>query len=92
MAPANVGLASLHLVLLGPSFAHFELKQPCAQHIHRLIFVAMLASIVLTLNHNIGRQVGYANRRFGFVNMLTACARGSKNIDPQIGRIDIDLN
>ena len=42
------------------------------QHLHRLVAVAMLRAIVLTLRHDAGRQVRDAHRRLGLVDVLSA--------------------
>ena len=63
-----------------------------AQHGHCFVLVAVLRAIVLALHDDIGRQVGDSNRRFGLVDMLAAGARRTKDIDAQVGRIDVDLD
>ena len=52
----------------------------------------MLRTLILTFNNSTRRQVSYSYSRFGFVYMLTACARRTVGINLQIGRVDIDFN
>lgn len=50
----------------------------CYQHRHRPRFVLVLRAPVLTFDDETGRQMGNAHRRIGLLDMLTACAGGSK--------------
>src|SRR5690606_25391339 len=90
--PADVGLARLHLLLLGPLLAHLEFVETGAEHLHRLVLVAMLRPVVLALHDHAGRKVRDAHRGFGPVHVLAARARGAIDVDAQVGRIDLDLD
>ena len=52
----------------------------------------MLRTFVLTGDHDIGRQMGQAHRRIGFIDMLAAGAAGAVGIDAQIVVINFDFN
>ena len=52
----------------------------------------MLRALILTLNDDAGRDMGDSDGRFGFVDMLAACARGTIGIYSEIGRIDFKFD
>src|SRR5690606_18547879 len=92
VAPPDVGLASLDLVLLGPLLAHLELIEPSPQHVHRLVLVPVLRPVVLALHDHSRGQVGDAHRGLGPVHVLAARAGGAIDVDAQVGWIDLDLD
>ena len=51
----------------------------------------MLASFVLTLNYNAGRKMRDSNSTFCFLNVLTAGAGGTVNVNSELGWIDDDI-
>ena len=51
----------------------------------------MLRAFILAFNDGSGRDVGEADGRVGFIHVLTAGARGAEGIDPEVGRVDLDL-
>ena len=92
VAPADVGLGVLELLLLGLALAQLELVELRFQHRHRFGAVAVLRAVVLALDDDVGRQVRDAHRRVGLVDVLAAGAGGAKGVDAQVGRIDLDLD
>ena len=53
VAPADVGLRVLELLLLRLALAHLELVELCLQHRHRFGAVAVLRAVVLALHHDV---------------------------------------
>src|SRR4051812_16374587 len=51
----------------------------------------MLRTLVLAFDHDPARNVGDANRRISFVDMLTAGAGRTISVDAQVSRIDGDF-
>ena len=51
----------------------------------------MLRTLVLTLDHDAGWQVGKPHRGIGFVDMLAAGTAGTIGIDAQLIAIDVDV-
>ena len=88
MSPGDIALGIFGLLLHLTTFAHFRFIELCLQLTHGLLFVAVLASVILTHRHNACRDMRDANSRFGLLNMLTAGAGGAENVHAQIGRID----
>src|SRR5690606_25114389 len=64
--------------------------QRCAQALHRLVAVGVLAALGLRFDHDAAGQVGDADRRVGLVDVLAAGARRAEGVHPQVGRIDLD--
>ena len=91
MAPADVGLGVLELLLLGLALAQLGLVQARLQHRHRLGAVAVLRAVVLALDDDSRRDVRDAHRRVGLVDVLAAGARRPVGIDAQVGRVNLDL-
>src|SRR5690606_35121166 len=58
VAPADVGLAGLDLVLFGLLLANLELVEPGPQDLHGLVLVAVLRPVVLALRDHAGRHMG----------------------------------
>ena len=52
----------------------------------------MLRTILLHHDNNTGWNVGYAYRRFGLVDVLTAGAARAQGVDPQVGIVDVDVD
>src|SRR5690606_15208935 len=57
-APADVGLAGLHRVLLGVALLQLELVELRGQHLHRAVAVGVLAALGLAGHHDPGGHVG----------------------------------
>ena len=87
VAPADVGLGVLELLLRLVPLAQLELVELRLQHRHRLGAVAVLRAVVLALHDDVGRQVRDAHRRVGLVDVLAAGARGAVGVD-RAGRPD----
>ena len=51
----------------------------------------MLASFILTSNHNAGWNMGDTNRGLSLIDMLTTCTTRTIGIHLQICRIDLDI-
>ena len=77
-------LRLLALVLFGGPQLGFEQR-------HRAAAVFVLRAFVLALHHEAARQVRNAHRGVGFVDMLTAGARGAKGVDAQLRGVDVDV-
>jgi hypothetical protein len=63
-------------------------KQPRAEQLHRAGAILVLRALILTLDHDAGRQVGDAHRGVGLVDVLSARARGAISVDAQVCGID----
>ncbi|TLD44612.1 MAG: hypothetical protein FAZ92_03162 [Accumulibacter sp.] len=90
MAPADVGLGVLELLLLGLPLAHLGLVEARLQHRHGFGAVAVLRAVVLALDDDVGRQVRDADRRIGLVDVLAAGAGSAVGVDAQVCRVDLD--
>ena len=66
----------LHRILLGT----LVVEQFGFQQTHRACTVFMLATLVLAFHHHTGRNMGDANGRIGFVNVLAARTGGAKGV------------
>jgi hypothetical protein len=67
-------------------------QQPGAQDAQRLLLVLQLALLVLAGDHDAGGQVGDPHRGVGGVDALAAGARGAEDVDPQVVRVDLDVD
>ena len=74
MPPPDIGLGVLQLLLLGLALAKLEIVDPRLEHGHRLGAIAVLRSVVLALHDDVGREVRYAHRGIGLVDVLAARA------------------
>src|SRR6201999_4120192 len=63
-----------------------------AQDVHRRGAVFVLRAAVLHHDHNAGRDMGDADRRFRFVDVLTAGALRAHGLDPQVIVLDVDID
>src|SRR5205807_7976293 len=63
-----------------------------AQDVHGRRPILVLRPAVLHADHDTGRDVGDADRRFGLVDMLAAGALRAHGLDPQIVALDIDID
>ena len=63
-----------------------------AQDVHRRRAVLVLGTAVLHHDHDAGRDVGDADRRFGLVDVLAAGALRAHGLDPQIIVLDVDVD
>ena len=70
-APADIGFAVFQRLRLGITLLQLQLIELGFHLLHRLIFVLVLRTVVLTLSHGVGRQVGNTYRGFRPVNVLT---------------------
>jgi hypothetical protein len=83
-APANIRLVVLDYLLFDPACLILHLIQLGLQLLNGLILILVLRSLVLTLHHDSGRNVGQANCRFCFIHMLAASTAGTIGIDPHL--------
>src|SRR5262249_47718286 len=95
IAAANLGAALLGE--LGLTLALDEVHEPRAQHFERFRTVFVLRLLVLAGDDNaqplaIFRLLGDPHRRIRGIDTLPTWARGTKDINTQISRVDIDLN
>jgi hypothetical protein len=51
----------------------------------------VLGPLVLALDDDTCRQVSQPDSGIGLVNVLSACAGGSKSVDPQVSGVDFDF-
>src|SRR5690606_5183216 len=92
VAPADVALArGFRFRRLAP-LLQLELVEARAQHGEGLGPVAVLRAVVLTGDHDAGRQMGQADGAVGLVDVLPAGARGAVGVDAQILFVDLDLD
>ena len=89
VTPAYIGFGVFEFLLLGHAFAHLEIVQATSQSLPRHIAVAVLTSTVLALNNDAGWQMGQANGRISFVDVLSTSARRSECVHTYIGGVDI---
>ena len=68
-----------------PLAAAFQVQQTGCQHVHRLLFVLVLAALVLTGSDDARRQMRDAHGRVGHIHMLSACAGRAVGVYPQVG-------
>src|SRR5215472_9711688 len=92
VAPADVGLRLLELLLLGLALAELELVQARLEHRHGLRAVAVLRAVVLTLHDDAGRRVRDPHSGVGLVDVLAACAGGPEGVDAKVRRVDLHLD
>src|SRR5258708_4310879 len=71
--------------------AHLLVADPGREHAERLLPVLVLGARVLALDHDPRGQMRDADRGFGLVDVLPACARGAESVDPQLGGIQHHL-
>lgn len=83
---------SLYLLHVLRLFPALQLKQTGLQDLEGRLSVGMLRPLILTLNHNPGRQVGNAHCGIGFVDVLPSGPAGTEGIYPQILRIQVNLH
>src|SRR5918995_3219152 len=69
-----------------------ELEEARPKDAHRDLAVLVLAALVLALNHYPGRQVRYAHRRVGFVDVLPSRPRCPVGIHLEVLLVDLDLH
>src|SRR6266566_1923139 len=74
MSPPDIGLGVFQLLLLGLALAQLEIIEPRLEHGHRLGAIAVLRSVILALHDDIGREVRYAHRGVGLVDVLATRA------------------
>ena len=67
-------------------------EQPGAQDTHRLLLVLELALLVLAGGDDSGRQVRDAHGGVGGVDGLAAGPGGAVDVDPQVVRVDLDVD
>src|SRR6266699_2696063 len=67
-------------------------QQPGAQDAQRRLLVLQLALLVLAGHHDAARQVGDPDRGVGRVHALAAGTGRAEDIDPQVVRVDADLD
>ena len=69
-----------------------ELVKAALQNAHRLFAVLDLAPFVLALHHYACGDMRDPYRGRGLVDVLPACARGTVGIDPDVVRVDDDVD
>ena len=82
----------VELVLFTISFFHFLFVESGFEHLKGLVFVGVLASLVLALDHNPTGPVGDADGGVRFIDMLAPRSTGSIGVDPQILSMDVDVD
>ena len=90
VAPADIGLGRLEVVLFDLPLAQFQLVQARLELRHRLGAIAVLRALALALHHEAAGQMGSADGRIGLVDVLVAGARRAEGVDAQIARVDVD--
>ena len=60
---------------------HLGFIQPRTQNGQRLVLVFVLAALILTFHDRIGRDMRYADRRRGLVDVLTARTGCAERVD-----------
>src|SRR5882757_1050669 len=83
----RASLTGLLLLLI----SELSVLDPRCQHFHGPFAILVLRTVVLAFHHDPGRQVRDAYGRLGLVHVLTTRPRGSKHVDPDLGRIDLDV-
>ena len=91
VAPADFLHLSTNAGKLLRVFLLLEHIQLRLQHLHGLILVLELGSLVLALHHDSGRKVGNTDGGGRLVDVLSACAAASVGIDPQILIVDLHV-
>ena len=73
-------------------FRTVKLIKTAFQHLHCLFLILTLAALILTLNDNARRNMGYSYRAGGLIDMLAACAACSVCVYAYVVRVDFDIN
>src|SRR4030042_3520708 len=76
---------------LGVLFALGDVQEAGAEDAQRLLLVAVLRLLVLTGDHETGGSMGDADGGVVAVDVLAAWSRGSKGVNLQVFRVDIDI-
>ena len=92
MAPADVGLGGLLGGGLRLALLQLHLVKLRAQHVPGLRAIAVLRAVVLAKHHDVGRDVGEADRRLGLVDVLAPCPAGAHGIGAHVRLLDVDLD
>ena len=92
VAPADVGLGRGACAGLGVTLLKFQLVEPGLELFHRLGAILVLASLVLALHHDVGRDVGDPDRAVGGVDVLPARAARAEGVDAKLAFVDFDVN
>ena len=70
-------------------FALFLIVESSAKHLHGLVLVLVLGLLILTGNDQPGGDMSETHCRVGGIHALSARTRRAKNIDLELGRIDL---
>ena len=92
MTEADVGLVRLLDGGLLLALLQFELVEPRAQHLPGLRTIAMLRAVVLTIDHDVGRDVGQPDRRLGLVDVLAARPARPQHVDADVRFLDLHVD
>ncbi len=92
-------VAKSDLLNLSPDVRHllrllllFQKLKLYLEHLHGLLSIMMLRTLILTLHHNPGGKVGNTDRRRCLVDMLPACAAGPVSVNLQIVIRNLNIN
>ena len=88
MTPGNIALGIFGLLLHFAALTHFRFIEFGLQLSHGLLFIAVLATVILANGHNPRGNVRNTHGRFSLLNVLTARARSTENVNTQISWID----
>ena len=91
-SPGDLLLIPMQFFLLLLLQFFFSFIEPCFEHFHGNILVAMLGTLILALDDNFGRQVSDADGRTCFINMLAAGSAGPVRVYAQILFVDVDID
>ena len=92
VAPADIGLRRGSVIGSLLALLKFKFVQPRFQHVHRGGAVAMLRAVILTLHHDVGRDMGDADCGVRLVDVLTPGSRGAVGVNPKVLVLDLDLD
>src|SRR6185369_8865983 len=91
-AIARADLAAPRRRALGIEALALALIEPGTQDLERLGLVLVLGFLILLGDHEAGRQMGNPNRAVGGIDRLSAGTGGTKNVDPQVLVLDLDVD
>src|SRR5579871_3779836 len=92
IAEVDFKLRVFEFTVFSALLLQLELVEPGAKLLHGAGPVFVLRPLILALYDNSGWDMREANRGFGPVHMLAAGAAGTKHVDLNILRLQIDFN
>ncbi len=92
IAPGNLAFVTIQFCKLGVALLLLPHKQARLEDLHSLCAVFVLASLVLALHDNAGRDMRDTNGGAYLVYVLAAGTAGTVKIDFQIVVLDFDIN